>query len=1063
MQRRLSYTIILCALVLQSIAQSTFKNYFLERQMLDAEGSRFIITINYHDDLGYHDETVTNGLGGNGVYTFSKDEYDIPERIVKKWQPGATSQDNGYLELSSLENSAQRFFHDAVPYSATQYDALGRIIQQIGAGQKWTEDNKGLLKLYEVNTESSVKKYTISPFNKIKEDGYYPSGSLSMEITIDEDGKVMQTFFNRVIDQKILERRNVNNDTYYIYDNLGLLRFVLSPSYQEENNLYKFAYEYSYDKRGRCIRKRLPGCEYQTMCYDDADNLMFSQDGEQRKKGVYLFYLYDYLGRLALQGTTKSINKNCHSAIAIYDATSIGICNSGYISSDSLGLNEEQLLLANYYDDHCFLTGQLAKQSTSQDLTTTLSDTKEIYSKGVLTGTINRDTDGKFLVSSIFHNQEGLVVETRQTMPDEALLCQRTTYSFTKKPLTIETQVKKEGIEKTITQKNQYNQYNDKIESITLNAGKGDKEVAFYSYDDIGRLVSVKRSGNAGTVTNEYNIRNWLVSTSSDRFMESLKYESGSETPCYNGNISRMQWQNTYDNVLRGYDFEYDGLNRLIASAYAEGTDMSQNKDRYSEYIPQYSPNGSIERLQRYGKKNNGTFGLIDDLTYLYNGNQIQSISDKAGSLLYDGSFDFKDGASESTEYFYNANGALTKDLNKGISKIEYDVLDNLSCITFNNGFKTKYVYDAGGSKLKTIHEALTTNTTDYIGDFIFEDGKLSKYQFEGGYCSFDSNLNPTYHYYEKDHLGSIRMVVNENGTIEQVNHYYPFGGVYGDLGYNSELQRNKYIGKEFDHTSGLDWYDHGARMYDAAKGSWDRVDFLCEKNTSSSIYGYCHNNPILFVDPDGNDDYFSNNGNYLYSKNNTANIYVFLGKTPVKFNKFDLRNTNNMKVGARVIGHYARLAGIKYNMNGGEGHVGISTLHTTDTEEGVLAQTLGKDIFIKMTNGKLNEEMYNSNNLVSTLEHEKGHQESNERLTFFIHSNIVLKQIQADSFNKCSENFQVGTVGNLIDLMNKANNSNSNSTNSLIQLMNKANDAIKPLHIGKIIRRNNHFEYVYD
>ena len=732
-------------------------------------------------------------------------------------------------------------------------------------------------------------------------------------------------------------------------------------------------------------------------------------------------------------------------------------------SNPDLGLKNEQLYLANYYDDHNFLNGQLAKQSTSQNLSATPSSSKKSYSKGALTGTISRDTDGKFLVAAIYHNQEGLVVETRQSMPDDALLCQRTTYSFTKKPLTIETQVKKEGIEKTITQKNQYNQYNDKIESITLNAGKGDKEVAFYSYDDIGRLVSVKRSGNAGTVTNEYNIRNWLVSTSSDRFKESLKYESGSETPCYNGNISRMQWLNTYDNVLRGYDFEYDGLNRLTASAYAEGTDMSQNKDRYSEYIPQYSPNGSIERLQRYGKKNNGAFGIIDDLTYQYRGNQIQSISDKAGSLLYDGSFDFKDGASESTEYFYNANGALTKDLNKGISKIEYDVLDNLSSITFNNGFKTKYVYDAGGSKLKTIHEALTTNTTDYIGDFIFEDGKLSKYQFEGGYCSFDSNLNPTYHYYEKDHLGSIRMVVNENGTIEQVNHYYPFGGVYGDLGYNSELQRNKYIGKEFDHTSGLDWYDHGARMYDAAKGSWDRVDFLCEKNTSSSIYGYCHNNPILFVDPDGNDDYFSNNGNYLYSKNNTANIYVFQGKTPVKFNKFDLRNTNNMKVGARVIGHYARLAGIKYNMNGGEGHVGISTLHTTDTEEGVLAQTLGKDIFIKMTNGKLNEEMYNSNNLVSTLEHEKEHQESNERLTFFIHSNIVLKQIQADSFNKCSENFQVGTVGNLIDLMNKANNSNSNSTNSLIQLMNKANDAIKPLHIGKIIRRNNHFEYVYD
>ena len=567
-------------------------------------------------------------------------------------------------------------------------------------------------------------------------------------------------------------------------------------------------------------------------------------------------------------------------------------------SNPDLGLKNEQLYLANYYDDHNFLNGQLAKQSTSQNLSATPSSSKKSYSKGALTGTISRDTDGKFLVAAIYHNQEGLVVETRQSMPDDALLCQRTTYSFTKKPLIIETQVKKEGIEKTITQKNQYNRYNDKIESITLNAGKGDKEVAFYSYDDIGRLVSVKRSGNAGTVTNEYNIRNWLVSTSSDRFMESLKYESGSETPCYNGNISRMQWQNTYDNVLRGYDFEYDGLNRLIASAYAEGTDMSQNKDRYSEYIPQYSPNGSIERLQRYGKKNNGSFGIIDDLTYQYRGNQIQSISDKAGSLLYDGSFDFKDGASESTEYFYNANGALTKDLNKGISKIKYDVLDNLSCITFNNGFKTKYVYDAGGSKLRTIHEALTTNTTDYIGDFIFEDGKLSKYQFEGGYCSFDSNLNPTYYYYEKDHLGSIRMVVNENGTVEQVNHYYPFGGVYGDLAYNSELQKNKYIGKEFDHTSGLDWYDHGARMYDAAKGSWDRMDYFCEKYFSNSPYISCFNIPTKYIDESGDSaivllaPYGARNFGHLaiaiqnengvwclYSKNGTYELFGFWGQ----------------------------------------------------------------------------------------------------------------------------------------------------------------------------------------
>ena len=217
-----------------------------------------------------------------------------------------------------------------------------------------------------------------------------------------------------------------------------------------------------------------------------------------------------------------------------------------------------------------------------------------------------------------------------------------------------------------------------KIETMTLKVENVTRAVSSYSYDDIGRLVSVKRSGNAGIVKYDYNIRNWLKETKSDRFSQNLWYESTGAYPCFNGNISRMQWQTSKDNVLRVYDFAYDGLNRLEKSTYAEGAGMSQNKNRYSENILSYSPNGSIERLQRYGKKNNGTFGLIDDLMYSYNGNQIKAISDKAGSLLYDGSFDFKDGANADVEYFYDANGALVKDLNKGISNIEYDVLGNL-------------------------------------------------------------------------------------------------------------------------------------------------------------------------------------------------------------------------------------------------------------------------------------------------------------------------------------------------------------------------------------------------
>lgn len=244
---------------------------------------------------------------------------------------------------------------------------------------------------------------------------------------------------------------------------------------------------------------------------------------------------------------------------------------------------------------------------------------------------------------------------------------------------------------------------------MTLKVGNVTRAVSSYSYDDIGRLVSVKRSGNAGIVKYDYNIRNWLKETKSDRFSLNLWYESTGAYPCFNGNISRMQWQTSKDNVLRVYDFAYDGLNRLEESTYAEGAGMSQNKNRYSENILSYSPNGSIERLQRYGKKNNGTFGLIDDLTYSYNGNQIKAISDKAGSLLYDGSFDFKDGANADVEYFYDTNGALIKDLNKGISNIEYDVLGNL--------YGHAYFYELK-QKNPSIEPSHTFGVVGYVKEF---------------------------------------------------------------------------------------------------------------------------------------------------------------------------------------------------------------------------------------------------------------------------------------------------------------------------------------------------------
>ena len=90
---------------------------------------------------------------------------------------------------------------------------------------------------------------------------------------------------------------------------------------------------------------------------------------------------------------------------------------------------------------------------------------------------------------------------------------------------------------------------------------------------------------------------------------------------------------------------------------------------------------------------------------------------------------------------------------------------------------------------------------------------------------------------------------LSSGGTVAEVNHYYPFGGVFASSG---NIQPYKYNGKELDTKKGLNWYDYGARHYDATLGRWFVVDPLTEKMSSWSPYAYCFNNPTKFVDEEG-------------------------------------------------------------------------------------------------------------------------------------------------------------------------------------------------------------------
>lgn len=854
-------------------------NHIKAECMLSGDGSKKITEFRYFDGLGRPFETTSNGVGGGGRGVSTYQEYAGLERTGRQWLPVICDDQAEPTTAKDIASLSSKTYHDSHAYSVNTYDALDRITRTTTPGDVCNSADKAVTKEYITNTTNSVRLYTapMDGENHLVKSGYYDQCTLFGEKTTDEDGHSLTVFTDK-LGRKVLERRASNygyNDTYYVYNDLGQLRFVLSPEYQNAGKKAIYAYEYRYDNRGNIVKKILPQCEYIQYWYDKADRMTFMQDGRMRQQGLYRFYLYDNLSRVVAEGTCSGGNRGKTVRNAVFNASASGLLGTGYTVDNSLNLTSPKLETVNYYDDYGYLNLPLFKDNAA--LKKTAAPSSPVCAQGLATGSINATNRGELLLTSLYYDVKGEVTEMRRTLPGDALLMAKNTYTFTGNIANTEEMLYKNGKTYKAATANTYNANNDKIASASLSLdGNASHKINTVSYDDLGR-ISEAIHGAASGVDYAYNLRGWITDITARNFEEHLTYNTGSYgTPCYNGNISTQTWKTADDNILRGYMFTYDKLNRLVNSVYGEGPSFSEHVNRYSESIPQYTANGAIKKIIRHGLKQNGEYGKIDNLDISLNGNQLSRVDDDALPVLRKGATDFYDNKVKTTgaEYEYDENGALIMDANRGITRIEYDMLDNPTLIQFSDGSQTEYVYTSAGEKLRTIHRTATPNitiamgekkdltkeeileadSTDYIGNFIFENGKPSRYLFGGGYYTYAAPKAgySNYHYFLTDHLGNNRVVENENDSIEQVTHYYPFGGVYADAGLNANMQKYKYNGKELDQMHGLNSYDYGARQYYPTVPIWDRMDPLSEKYYHLSPYSYCGGDPINRVDLHG-------------------------------------------------------------------------------------------------------------------------------------------------------------------------------------------------------------------
>ena len=221
------------------------------------------------------------------------------------------------------------------------------------------------------------------------------------------------------------------------------------------------------------------------------------------------------------------------------------------------------------------------------------------------------------------------------------------------------------------------------------------------------------------------------------------------------------------------------------------------------------------------------------------------------------------------TTMFYDANGNLIRDLDRGITAIKYNILNLPDTILFINGNQIVNLYDASGHKYKSIAYTVipTTVTAHYEVEHYTFDTDTVEYLVKEYTCNtelcytrtdtlsqriFNSigyNADGIYYHYIKDHLGNICAVVHSaTDTLVQNTMYYA-SGVPMSQSYGRDQQPYLYNGKEFVEAHGLNTYDYGFRGYYAPLGRFTSIDPLAEQTPWQSPYSYAGNRFVNAID----------------------------------------------------------------------------------------------------------------------------------------------------------------------------------------------------------------------
>lgn len=794
----------------------------------------------YFDGLGRPIETVGKQASPLGKDMVTATVYDNFSREVNKYLPYVSTATDGKYKSSPLTeqnsfNSAM-FSGEQYYYSQVSFEAspLGRPLANYAPGLNWVGASRGVSNEYRVNTLSdSVRIWTISMTagSIPTSSSTYEAGVLLKTVTNDEHGKQTIEFKDKlgnVILKKVQLAASPGTAyqgwlcTYYIYDDLKRLRFVIQPRAVELINsgwtittgiANELCFRYEYDHQGNMIIKKVPGAGEVMMVYDARGRLVMTQDAIQQQAGKWLVTEYDSQNRPWRTGLFTDANLRGYHQNLAYASSSYPNTSSNY-----------EMLTQNFYDDYSWVSGTGTSLGTSLDQTNTSNSnyfitthntsptfaqpiTQNVQTMGTATGSLVKvlGTSAQYLYTVSFYDDNMRVIQSQTINYTGGKDIETNQFDFMGKWLRNLFQHTKSGTNAQshiVSSKMSYD-LGGRITTVHKNIDNAasDQLIVTNTYNELGQLQNKADGNSIETLAYDYNIRGWMTSInksylnggSSNYFGMELAYDKTSSTVStasyaaaqYNGNITGTIWKTKGDGVNRKYDFTYDNVNRITGANFTQNSSGSTWTNSFIDFSVSnltYDANGNILSMNQKGFKVTGS-ATIDQLTYSYqsNSNKLSQVNDaqndpqsKLGDFKYTGS-------KQSTDYSYDGNGNLNLDNNKAISSITYNHLNLPAVITVTSKGTITYTYDAAGTKIKkvtvdnTVSPSLTT-TTLYLNAAVYQNDTLQFIGHEEGRVRWAKHkyLNGTtgyefeYDYFLKDHLGNVRMVLTQQKDTAQ-------------------------------------------------------------------------------------------------------------------------------------------------------------------------------------------------------------------------------------------------------------------------------------------------------